>query len=47
MDLSQHQRTHYLEGGERRQRNMKPTQSLRFNYYPVIEMLAIANRATL
>ena len=25
MDLSQHQRTHYLKGGERRQRNMKPT----------------------
>ena len=26
MDLSQHQRTHYLKGGKRRQRNMKPTQ---------------------
>ena len=25
MDLSQHQRTRYLKGGERRQRNMKPT----------------------
>ena len=47
MDLSQHQRTHYLKGRERRQRNMKPTQSLRCILYPVIEMLAIANRATL
>ena len=25
MDLSQHQKTHYLKGGERRQGNMKPT----------------------
>ena len=25
MDLSQHQRTRYLKGGERRQRNVKPT----------------------